>query len=318
MKSAQTFSIPNRLNLIIFFIASPLAIAFLKLASLAQSLPLTIMFAIFFGFVNCTLFFLMHEAVHGMLHTNRKVNDILGAFAGAFFPMSFQMQRIYHLGHHYRNRTKAELFDYYEKNDNRLFRFIEYNAIVNGFFWFTTSFSSFLYLLFPQLFRETTWKKSLISNPRVEAMVQGFNGNENGSRIRLELLFALLFQMSIIRTFDLSFTRWIICYWIYGMIWGALQFVFHAGAPRDIKNGAYNLKVNPLIHFILLQFPYHLVHHQNPRLPWIYLGNNISDKKNLPKLFPRYLKMWLGPNPIQGTEAPPIDSDLNREIRSTL
>jgi len=46
------------------------------------------------------LFSLMHEAVHGMFHGKRSVNEFAGFVAAAFFPTIFPVQRLSHMTHH--------------------------------------------------------------------------------------------------------------------------------------------------------------------------------------------------------------------------
>ncbi len=60
----------------------------------------------------------------GMFHARRAFNDLFGRVLSAFFPTAFRFQQICHLGHHRRNRSEAEMFDYYRPGDNVLMKYV--------------------------------------------------------------------------------------------------------------------------------------------------------------------------------------------------
>ena len=120
-RDADTLSypVPGRLNIALLVLSGAGASACLWLASHAGSWPLIVLSAVVFSFVNNTMFSLLHEATHGILHPNRTANDWLGRTAAAFFPTSYSMQRAFHLTHHKHNRSEFEQFDYLRPADNR-------------------------------------------------------------------------------------------------------------------------------------------------------------------------------------------------------
>ena len=70
------------------------------------------------------------------------------------FPTSFSMQRTAHLGHHARNRTDQELYDYYLPHESRLVRNLWlYAGNLLGLYWFCIPLSNVLYLLATPLYR---------------------------------------------------------------------------------------------------------------------------------------------------------------------
>ena len=109
------YQITTKLNFTVFIAAVMVALTCLTLASSSTSIWMVVFNAFIFSFVANTLFSLMHEAVHGYLFTNRKMNERVGQILAGFFPTSFTFQRFMHLGHHRRNRTDAEMFDLYYK-----------------------------------------------------------------------------------------------------------------------------------------------------------------------------------------------------------
>ena len=112
---------PERLNWLILAASAATTAACLWLASHAPwwgALPAAMAFAL----LNNTPFALMHESVHGVGAATPRRNYVLGLIASWMFPTSVSMQRTAHLGHHARNRTDQELYDYYLPHESRLVR----------------------------------------------------------------------------------------------------------------------------------------------------------------------------------------------------
>ena len=108
----ERYAIPEKRNIAIFLAALPATWGLLWLAS-HGSLGWALLAAGAFSLVNHTPFSLMHEAVHGVFSRNRARNDFFGTLCAPAFPTSFTLQTIAHLGHHRRNRTDEDLYDYY-------------------------------------------------------------------------------------------------------------------------------------------------------------------------------------------------------------
>ena len=110
--SADALPIPATLNAAIGAGAIVVALGALWSASHAPHWWMVVAAAIVFSFANNTIFSLLHECVHGMFHPRRRINDAAGVLFAAFFPTAFTIQRVSHFGHHRRNRTDLELYDY--------------------------------------------------------------------------------------------------------------------------------------------------------------------------------------------------------------
>lgn len=97
---AQSYPVPGSLNIVLLVSTGAGAIACLWAASHAESWIVIGVSAIAFSFVNNTIFSLLHEATHGILHQLQVVNVWLGRVAAGFFPTSYSIQRAFHLTHH--------------------------------------------------------------------------------------------------------------------------------------------------------------------------------------------------------------------------
>jgi fatty acid desaturase len=314
----ERFPIPNLINFATFLASGSLAIAFLTGASAAyrSSQWLGFCIAVFcFGLINNTNFSLLHEAVHGILNSHRRRNEVLGVIAGAFFPTSFTLQQYFHLGHHCRNRTDAEMFDLYYPTDNLwIKRFVIY-AMPAGIYWLSAASANVLFLFLPPLL---SWRRlresALMKHSGFDSMLSGIPDTARMLRkIRFQIILVLGFQAVTIWLLKIHPVAWLACYWVFGMIWGSLQYTDHAFSPRDIRYGAWNLKVDPLTRWIFLNYHFHLAHHIYPFLPWIYLPRFVTQEEVRPSAWGNFWKLMCGP--FLTTEPAP---SANRDLRTIV
>ncbi|MCB1192699.1 MAG: fatty acid desaturase [Leptospiraceae bacterium] len=289
-------SIPESLNLALLVFAVFSTIAFLFLSSRTDNWVLKFTFAILFSYSNNTIFSLLHESVHSLFHSTQAINNWAGRIAAAFFPTGFMFQRVCHLGHHSRNRTNAELFDYYQKGENRTLKYLQWYGILTGIYWLLAPLACILYLLFPSFFNVSGKTSKIYKQTGANAMLSGFESAPT-IQIRLEILFTIFIQTSVFVLLGISFSDWFLCYFAFALNWCSLQYADHAWSPLDIKNGAWNLRVNKLVQYIFLNYHHHLAHHQHPEVSWIHLPSYVDFEKTRPYFWKIYLKMWLGPRP---------------------
>lgn len=296
----QKYPIPNFLNLCIICISTVTAITLLILASRTHSVVLMLLYAIAFSFVNNTNFSLLHEAVHDVLHQNTKVNYILGVFLAAFFPTGFTFQRYCHLGHHQRNRSYAEQFDYYRPTDNRVLRYLQWYGILTGLYWCLAPITTLVYFIAPELMIRIVNKADqshLATTTGSDAMLKSI-GKAPICKTRCEILFTLFFQLSLFFILGVTWLAWLLCYTIFAINWSSLQYADHAWSELDTVNGAWNLRINPLVRALFLNYHHHRAHHQNPRVSWRHLHYLIDQSKPRPYFLRIYLMMWKGPRSI--------------------
>lgn len=296
------YPIPNLLNLIILAVSTTLAIVLLKLATHAHSLELMLVYAIIFSFINNTNFSLLHEAVHDTLNQNQTLNYCLGVLLAAFFPTGFTLQRCFHLGHHQRNRSEAEQFDYYRSTDNVLLRKIQWYGILTGFYWCLAPLTGFIYLLAPSLLKNITpHEDHFIHSSGGNAMLKGLEKIPR-IRARCEILYTILFQLNLFAFWGISIKAWLFCYIAFAINWSSLQYADHAWSTLDPIMGSWNLRTNFLVRYLFLNYHHHRAHHQNPRVSWRYLPSLVNTQEPRPFYFRIYLLMWRGPKPINEHE----------------
>ena len=274
------------------WVASHLAIGWALLAAWLFSLVANAPFA------------LMHEAVHGVACRSRRGNFLLGMVAGWAFPTSFSMQRTAHIGHHQRNRTDLELYDYYLPSQSKLVRGLWlYLGNLLGLYWWSVVFSNCVYLLAPWAYRSRFFVERL-------APAWGFGpyvadlAKLPPTKVWSEIALAFAYQAALVYFLDLSVAGVVLCYWAFALHWSVLQYADHAWSARDVTNGAWNLTVLPPFRWLALNYHYHLAHHQHPEVPWYDLPKYIDAAVPQPSFWRVYLSLWKGVRPAPPMGAP--------------
>jgi fatty acid desaturase len=253
-----------------------------------------------FSFLNNTMFALLHESVHGIAHARRGINEAIGRLAAAFFPTALTLQRVFHLGHHAHNRTIEEQFDYLRPFDRPLLKRAQWYAILTGLYWVFVPLGAIAYFVHPALFLHPLLRAKTSDVARQTGASSMFAGLASAptNRIRLEIVFTVAVQISFFRLLDLSLAGWLLCYAAFAWNWSSLQYADHAFSPLDVRDGAWNLRVNPITRLLFLNYHHHLAHHRHPHIPWIHLGRFVEVNEERPSFWSIYWRMWRGPRPI--------------------
>ena len=302
MHANDPLPIPGGLNIGIALLAAAVSSALLWLVSHTDQLLYQLLGAIAFSYVNNTVFSLLHESVHGVFHRSDAINTFFGRWLAAFFPTSFTLQRFFHLGHHRRNRSAAERFDYIAPGENVFLKNVQWYGILTGLYWLLPPLSCFLFLVAPGAFsseallgEEAAWSQQSGAG----AMVSGVERLPRLA-VRLEIAFVALWQLVLFLALDLRWSGWLLCYAAFAINWSSLQYADHAWSPLDAARGAWNLRVNPIVRWLFLNYHHHRAHHENPKVPWIHLARFVDRAEPRPSFVRIYLSMWRGPRPLPG------------------
>ena len=315
----KNITIPSSLN-IFLAIGSILALMLLLYTTAqTESWWLKIVCMILFAYTGNTTFSLLHEAVHSNFHHNRKVNYIFGNICAAVFPTAFSFQKRCHLNHHRNNRTQYELFEMYDDRDNKLVKNITLYGVLTGVYWAVPFIGSMWLLLNPKSLLNSSFsgkENYEVGRMGGASMLRSFDNLsiKEIRRMRLEVLTTLIFQILMFFTLNLTLIAYFLCYCSFAVTWSALQYADHAYSVRDIRNGAWNLKVHPITKAFFLNYHDHLAHHQHPNVPWIHLPKFVDPEKERPEFLTIYLKMWRGLVKMDQKEPEPIDSELDQLI----
>lgn len=289
----ENMPVPNVLNTALVFMVLGSAIALLWLGSHVDHWWKTIVIGILFSYVLLTNYALLHEASHGNLHSNSRVNYALGVITGMLFPIPFSMMRVTHQGHHLRNRTDHEMFDMYYPTDSRVLRTLQWYSILCGLFWPIIPLGALLFAIYPPLYSSKLFQRERSSN-----YLLGDVHRADVGRIRLEVLFTITFFAFLFWLFELTVGSTLILYACFSLNWSTRQYIGHAYSKRDVIEGAWNLRHNSLMSWLLLHGEYDLNHHRHPEVPWLYLSRVTKPSDERPSYFWQYWRQWLGPRQV--------------------
>jgi fatty acid desaturase len=291
--SPQTnaFPIPARLNLLIAAvqIASMLTICYL--ASLTTSPIHVAILALAAAMVGNSIYSIIHESEHRMLHPNPRVNDAVGVVMALFFPAPYHLIRHGHLCHHRFNRSDHEAFDLYFEGDIPIVKWLKFYGIITGIYWITVVLANVAVLACPFLLK----RKYLEFDQPIAEFVDSLDARQ-WRLIQVEALMAIALHALIIVGFGIPLLTYFLIYFAFGFSWSAMQYVHHFGTTRHVLRGTRNLWLFAPIDAIWLHHNWHLTHHQQPTVPWIYLprlGREQDPHREF--LIPHYLRMWRGP-----------------------
>lgn len=260
--------------------------------------------ALVFSFANNTGFALLHEAVHGVLHSHKGVNRWAGRWAAALFPTGYLVQRAFHLTHHRNNRSRFEQFDYIHEGDVKWLKYAQWYAILTGVYWLVTVFGVVAFALVPRTLRvrllrsrDSRVATQTSSGPYLDAL-----DAQPPVAARLELLGSAVFQVGLFLALDLSWQGWLLCYAAFALNWSSLQYADHAFSPLDPEAGAWNLRVPSVVRWVFLNYHFHLAHHRHPNASWIHLPRLADPSTPRPHFLAIWWSMWRGPRPYPGPE----------------
>jgi fatty acid desaturase len=287
----SVWPIPWRINLVVL-VSQLVAFAALVWATTQTSQWWQVaLLAAAFAVLGNSIYSLIHEAEHGMLHPHRRTNDILGAALALLFPAPYHLIRQGHLGHHMRNRSDDEAFDLYFAGDRVVWKWLELYGILTGFYWGVVVLSNVAVLVSPFLLRRRYFE---FDRPSA-AFMQSLNPRY-WRLIQWEAALAIGLHTTIILGLGIPPLRYLAVYFGFGFAWSAMQYVHHYGTERHVLRGARNLRFLAAVDWIWLHHNWHRAHHEHPTVPWIYLpqiGSEAGTDRG--SLVWHYLRMWRGP-----------------------
>lgn len=262
------------------------------------SLGWAVVVGVVYSFVLITNYALIHEATHDNLHANPRWNRWLGVLTGFLFPIPFSMIKVTHTVHHCCNRTDHEMFDLYYPGDNMFLKLGQWYGLLCGWFWPWIPVGTVILATFPAILKTAPFRRARTTGVLFDDFEKhGIN------HIRVEVMLLLGFWTTLFWFLDLRWSNLLIMYACFAFNWSTRQYVTHAFTPRDVVNGALNLRVSKPMSWLLLKGNWDLVHHQKPWLPWTALEEEGLKSATPVSFWKQYWRMWRGPIPV--TEAAP-------------
>jgi fatty acid desaturase len=303
------YPIPSILNVLLVVAQMAAALAILRAASVVTNTFMVCFIAVGFAFIMQLGFCLSHEAVHGKLHGQRRVNLGLGILTFSLFPGSYHFFEVAHLIHHRRNRSDGELEDYVLPSEAPWLKRLMYYLLISGLFWLLIPLSSIAIAIIP--------KNSIdLPAPGEDAGVfrrfAQFLNEVRPSRVRRDLFIAGLLWIVAIPLLHLKLYAIAECYSVFAFSWASQQYVYHVRTPRHAVLGALDLRLWRPLELLYLHFNYHLTHHFAVWVPWIYLPR-IAAQHPSQGYFRTYLGLWRPPELVD--EAWPPSHQVSGPLR---
>ena len=284
----------DRMNLTVLALQTAGWATCLVILSRTDELWVTVPVVLFFCLMMQGVFSMMHECFHAHGHRSRHVNDAMAWLSSTLFGASATFIRVNHLGHHVRNRTRAELVDFVEDGESRIKKTIAYYAGIAGGIWLGASLMSVLLLFVPS--RAVEKLKALGENNTYAAAFADFT-TDDYRRIRIEVIAAVIFWVSAWQVLGLEAGAVLLAYVAFAVSWSSLQWIYHVRTPIDVVEGAYNLRASTPIRLLFLNFNYNLTHHRDSSLRWQRL-HAVSDQNETRPFWYGWVSIVLPPRPM--------------------
>jgi fatty acid desaturase len=300
LKIVRRDDIPIRsgLNIAIVIFVISMGLLLLWLASNLASWGWTLVFGVLFSYLMLTNYALMHEAIHQNLQSDLKHNYLLGVVTSMFFPVSFTLVQVTHQGHHYRNRSDAEIFDqYYPGVWSKVLAYCQWYGTLIGLFYVLVVLTTVLAAIIPGITKNKLLTSKSLGNGNLADITPS-----DLWRIRLEVILVVSFWSAMIWTLTLEPLVVLAMFLMAGFNWSTRQYIAHAYSDRDVLDGAFNLKHNKLMSAVLLNGEWDLVHHRSPDVPWTSLPEFGEHNESRTSYIRHYFRMWGGPVPVTQPE----------------
>ena len=226
------------------------------------------------------VFSMMHECFHGHGYGNPRVNASMCWLASTLFGASATLIKVNHLGHHVRNRTRAERVDYIDEDESRLAKTVAYYVAIAGGIWLGAALGSLVLALVP-----VSWLGWLRARAETNTYAAGLADFTDADfrRIRLEVLAGVAFWVAAWQLLGLTLGAVALAYGAFALSWSSLQWIYHLRTPLDVIEGTYNLRAPRLVRWCLLNFNYNLTHHRDPGMRWqaMHDATNLAETRPL-------------------------------------
>jgi fatty acid desaturase len=284
--------IPARLNLAIAAVQLAVLCLILWAAGRVDGWGWVALLSLAYGIAMNSGYAMLHEAEHNLLHPNPAVNQTVGAILALFFPAPFHLIRQGHIGHHIRNRSDDEAFDLYFEDENRFWKYLQLYGTLTGLFWVLICLTNLVVAVRPSIMAP----RSTRFNRPTEAFLESLNPKYR-RLIQLEAWAVLALHTAMIVFWRIPLSRYAAVMFGFGLIWSAMQYAHHYGTVRDVQKGAMNLRTFRWLDRVWLNHNWHLNHHMQPTVPWIYLPLLSEEGEARGSLLRAYLREWRGPQP---------------------
>lgn len=277
-------SIPQKLN---FFLALSLlslhlfAFYFLPLIFPHNS-TLTGGFLLLAALLTPQLWALTHDAGHGVLFKNRRLNNLFGRMMSIAFGSNFKLLQFGHNVHHGFNRTEVDRTDLFPKSSGFLSANLSYYAKIFFALYLGELLMPFLFLLPRSVISRLAGLILLNKSPDHTKVYEQLHttvlSDKNLRTVRIDTLILTAHFFLLANLFAEHLYLLGIFVLVRGFMVSFFDNIYHYGTAENIDY-SYNLRLPAVISRLLLNFNYHQVHHAYPNVSWYNLPNVFETKR---------------------------------------
>lgn len=277
-------SIPQRLNLFLasLFIALHLYVYyFLPLFGLDGAGYTPAALLVLTALLTPQFWSLIHDAGHGVLFKNRKINNLFGRVMSILFGSNFKLLQFGHTVHHGFNRSEVDRTDIFDKTTQAIPANLFYYAKITFALYLGEVLMPLLFLLPKAMITWLAGKLYLNQSPRHTRVYEQITGTlltaRNLRTIRIDAVILVAHFSLLFTLYSGSLELLALFFPVRGFMVSFLDNIYHYGTPKDIDY-SYNLKLPAPLSAMLLHFNYHRVHHIYPNVPWNQLPQVFEEK----------------------------------------
>jgi fatty acid desaturase len=240
------------------------------------------------------VFTMLHEYCHRNAHRDPRLNYLIGWVTSTLFGTAPTLLQVQHWGHHRRNRTEAERFEFIHEGENAVRKTVTYYTAVLGGIWL----GCFLFPLVAPLLPYSIARR-LAVRKRFNSFAAAFGEFRpvEWRRMQIEGVWSLVFWGALVWVGPWRWQTLAVTYGAFAFSWSSLQWIYHLHTPVHVVEGAFNLRAPWLVRLLFLNFNYNLTHHRRPSLPWQELHARSNLEETQP-IWYRYLRIFRPPVPF--------------------
>ena len=254
---------------------------------------------------------LVHEAIHGGLWPERRVNRALGRLLAVIFGAPFMVLRAGHLMHHRRNRSRLDRTEVYDPAVKSWWQHaaVYYPRLLGGLYLVEVASGLLGWLPQTSLRRLLARQFHAVDQPeRQERLL--IQSELLGARAlrawRVDALLVVLLFASAFAVYGSEAYLLVFYLVLRGLSVSLLDNSYHYATALDETRFAMNLRLPRLLGFTMLHFNLHGVHHAHVRASWhelqaLFQGGEWHYHGSLPVQVLRQLR---GPIPITALSRP--------------
>ena len=251
------------------------------------------------GLLTPMMWGLIHEAIHGLLNPEKKLNEYLGRALAILFGASFHVLTYGHLMHHRLNRHWES--EYYDPSKPGAWKKkIAYYAHLLGGLYVLEVASSIAFAFFPQTLGKAIIRNKAQDEPMRIAGERYFLKPERITKMRTDMGLVIAIYTVSMLLYGAYWPYLLLVVGLRALIVSMLDNIYHYGTPTDNSIAAYEVSVSKPLGMFLLNMNHHNTHHRNALIPWAHLPKRFDQNRGIFEgTFLRSLfGQFLGPQPL--------------------